>query len=319
MVEVSVVIPNFNGENFLPACLNSLRKQTVRDFQTIVVDNGSTDKSVELLKESYTDFQLIELGENTGFCKAVNVGIQASEAPYVILLNNDTEAKEDFVEELLKGIKRYKGAFSCGAKMVNFHGRNIIDNAGNYYNALGWAFARGEGKSIDDYVHSIKVFATCGGAAIYRKEVFDIIGYFDEEHFAYLEDIDICYRAKINGYTNRFLPNAVVYHVGSGTSGSKHNAFKVRLSSKNNLYMIYKNMPIIQLILNMPLLVAGFAIKLAFFLKKGLGKEYVLGLKDGISTCIKSDKKVVFSYSNLRNYIGIQFELWGNILRRIIN
>lgn len=319
MMEVAVVIPNYNGESFLPVCLNSLRKQTIREFKTIVVDNGSTDKSVDILKESYTDFQLIELGENTGFCHAVNEGIKACDTPYVILLNNDTEVEEDFVEELLKSIKRYRGAFSCSAKMINYHNRDVIDNAGNYYNALGWAFGRGEGKEADGYQAPVKLFASCGGAAIYRKEIFEKIGYFDEEHFAYLEDIDVCYRAKIYGYTNRFAPKAVVYHVGSGTSGSKHNQFKVRLSSKNNVYMVYKNMPIIQLIINLPLLFVGFVTKLAFFVKKGLGKEYLLGLKDGFMACIRTDKKVKFSYPHLKNYIGIQFELWGNILRRIMN
>lgn len=318
MYEVSVVIPNYNGEKFLPVCLNSLRKQSMKQFQVIVVDNGSTDNSLNILRD-YTDVQLISLNENTGFCNAVNVGIKASEAPYVILLNNDTEADEHFVEELLKSIKRYRGAFSCGAKMVNFSNRDVIDNAGNFYNALGWAFTRGEGKPVENYTNSIKLFATCGGAAIYRKEAFDQIGYFDEEHFAYLEDIDICYRAKIFGYTNRFVPNAIVYHVGSGTSGSKHNQFKVRLSSKNNVYMVYKNMPVVQLILNFPFLLIGFIVKLAYFLKKGLGKEYLLGLKDGFITSLRSNAKVKYTNLNLRNYIGIQFELWGNIIRRIIN
>ena len=110
---------------------------------------------------------------------------------------------------------------------------------------------------------------TCGGAAIYRKKIMEKIGYFDEEHFAYLEDTDIGYRARIYGYENWYAPDAVVYHVGSGTSGSRYNHFKTRYSSRNNIYLIYKNMPLLQIILNLPFLVAGFLIKFLFTKRNG--------------------------------------------------
>ena len=314
-MEVSVVIPNFNGIAFLDSVLASLEGQTLSNFEVILVDNGSTDGSCSFVTANYPWVHLIELTENFGFCGAVNAGIRAAKAPYVLLLNNDTEVKEDFVEEMLAAIRRHKNAFSCGARMVQYHDRDKLDDVGNYYCALGWSFARGRGKDIHAYETEDKIFSACAGAAIYRKKIIEKIGYFDEEHFAYLEDTDIGYRARIYGYENWYAPKAIVYHVGSGTSGSRYNQFKTRYSSRNNIYLIYKNMPFLQIILNFPFLAAGFLIKFLFFAVKGMGKEYAAGIKNGFSISMKN-KKVPFRIKHLPNYCKIQLELWINIIRR---
>ena len=315
MPEVSVIIPNFNGMAYLDGVLSGLECQTVKDFEVILVDNGSRDGSCAFVAASYPWVHLIELSENFGFCGAVNAGIRAAKAPYVLLLNNDTEVKEDFVEEMLAAIRRHKNAFSCGARMVQYHDRDKLDDVGNYYCALGWSFARGRGKDIHAYETEDRIFSACAGAAIYRKKILEKIGYFDEEHFAYLEDTDIGYRARIYGYENWYAPKAIVYHVGSGTSGSRYNQFKTRYSSRNNIYLIYKNMPLLQIILNLPFLVAGFLVKFLFFAVKGMGKEYAAGIKNGFSISMKN-KKVPFRMKHLPNYCKIQLELWINIVRR---
>ena len=314
-MEVSVVIPNFNGIAFLDSVLASLEGQTLNNFEVILVDNGSTDGSCSFVTANYPWVHLIELSENFGFCGAVNAGIRAAKAPYVLLLNNDTEVKEDFVEEMLAAIRRHKNAFSCGARMVQYHDRDTLDDVGNYYCALGWSFARGRGKDIHAYETEDRIFSACAGAAIYRKKILEKIGYFDEEHFAYLEDTDIGYRARIYGYENWYAPKAIVYHVGSGTSGSRYNQFKTRYSSRNNIYLIYKNMPLLQIILNLPFLVTGFLVKFLFFAVKGMGKEYAAGIKNGFSISMKN-KKVPFRMKHLPNYCKIQLELWINIVRR---
>ena len=314
-MEVSVIIPNFNGIAFLDSVLASLEGQTLSNFEVILVDNGSTDGSCSFVTANYPWVHLIELSENFGFCGAVNAGIRAAKAPYVLLLNNDTEVKEDFVEEMLAAIRRHKNAFSCGARMVQYHDRDRLDDVGNYYCALGWSFARGRGKDIHAYETEDKIFSACAGAAIYRKKIIEKIGYFDEEHFAYLEDTDIGYRARIYGYENWYAPKAIVYHVGSGTSGSRYNQFKTRYSSSNNIYLIYKNMPLLQIILNLPFLAVGFLIKFLFFAVKGMGKEYAAGIKNGFSISMKN-KKVPFRIKHLPNYCKIQLELWINIIRR---
>ena len=213
-------------------------------------------------------------------------------------------------------ISQHTNAFSCAARMIQFHDRDKLDDAGNYYCALGWAYARGKGKDIRTYEKEEKIFASCAGAAIYRRKIFDKIGYFDEEHFAYLEDMDVGYRARINGYENWYAPKAMVYHVGSGTSGSRYNQFKIRYSSRNNIYLIYKNMPLVQIILNLPFLIVGFGIKILFFTLKGFGREYIAGIKNGFQIS-RRDRKVVFHFKNLPHYLRIQLELWANMFRRL--
>ena len=192
----------------------------------------------------------------------------------------------------------------------------LMDDGGDYYCALGWAFALGKGKPAFAFNRGRKIFASCAGAAIYRREALEKIGLFDERHFAYLEDIDIGYRARIHGYENRYVPEAVVYHLGSATSGSAHNAFKVSLASRNSVYLIWKNMPLPQILLNAPFLLAGFLIKGIFFARMGLGKEYAAGLAKGAALC-RQGEKTVFQRKNLKHYMQIQLELWYNMIRRL--
>ena len=265
-------------------------RQSEKSFSVIVVDNGSTDGSRELIREKYPWAELLCLEENTGFCGAVNRGIQAAEEPYVILLNNDTEAEPDFIRELLEGIGRHRRAFACGAKMLQAHSPELLDDAGDFYSALGWAAARGKGKPEAEYSREEKIFSACAGAAIYRRKVLLGLGLFDEEHFAYLEDLDICYRARLHGYENWYLPKARVRHVGSGTSGSRYNLFKVRYSSRNNIYLIWKNMPLFQILLNLPFLLAGFGAKF-FFSREKDSERSIWPASEMVFSCVGNPKK----------------------------
>ena len=279
---VTVVIPNYNGLKFMEPCMAALEKQTCKDFEILVVDNGSSDGSVDWLRSH--QYPTIFLEENTGFSGAVNVGIKASKTPFVLLLNNDTEVEPDFIGEMIKAIRRSDQIFAVSSKMVQMYHKELMDDAGDMYSVLGWAYQRGVGRSSKGYNREREVFSACAGAAIYRRAVFEQIGYFDEMHFAYLEDIDVCYRAKIFGWHNRYCPTAVVYHVGSGTSGSKYNAFKVRLAARNNVYLNYKNMPLFQLLVNFLPITMGIIVKYGFFRKLGFGKEYLDGVQEGIKT-----------------------------------
>lgn len=319
MPGTTVVIPNYNGMKYIDRCLCSLYQGT-RIPEVILVDNGSWDGSKELVREKYEKVRIIEFQENIGFSGAVNAGIRASSTEYVLLLNNDTEVDKEMVENLEKAISQEPRAFCAGAKMLRMDKPALLDGAGDLYCALGWAFARGKDKPSDNYQTPCRIFSACAGAAIYRREVFDNIGYFDENHFAYLEDIDIGYRANIYGYYNRYAPGAKVYHAGSAVSGSRHNVFKVALSSRNSVYLIYKNMPFLQIALNAPFLLAGFCIKFLFFCKKGMGGIYFKGLMDGVKLSA-SEKgrrhKVKFSFSHLKNYGWIQGQLWMNMARRL--
>lgn len=317
MREVSVVIPNYNGIAYIDNCIKALQAQTKAPaFDIIVVDNNSTDGSRELVLERYKNVRLIPLDDNYGFCKAVNVGIKASKTPYVILLNNDTQVQEGFVSALYESISQKNNIFSVSSMMIQAKNPALIDDAGDYYCALGWAFARGKDKPVKEYEKPCEITAACGGAAIYRKQVFETIGYFDEVHFAYLEDIDVGYRARLHGYQNVYEPEAKVYHVGSGASGSRYNEFKVQHSSRNSIYLIRKNMPWPQRICNLPFLMLGFLLKILFFSKKGLGITYMKGLWHGMCLPVK-DKKVKFQKKYWKNYVKLQLELWSNMAKKL--
>jgi len=310
-MKTTVVIPNYNGKHFLKNCLTSLFHQTKKEFYTLVIDNGSSDGSVDYIKEQFPWIKVLSLKKNYGFCKAVNRGIQIAKTPYVLLLNNDTEVEPDFVEELEKAMERHPKAFSVSSKMLRFQKRDRIDDAGDLYCLVGWQFQRGIDRAENCYKKEDRIFSACAGAAIYRRTVFEKIGYFDEQHFAYLEDMDIGFRARIYGYENWFNPNAKVYHVGSGTSGSKYNSFKVKLSARNSVYMNYKNMPFGMLCLNLLPLSIGYLVKWIFFVHQGFGRDYAAGIGEGIQKA-SNLRKVSFAFSHIWNYIEIEWELIRN-------
>ncbi len=320
-MKVTVIIPNYQGKDYIRACLDSLQGQQEALHTVLVVDNGSTDGSLEIIRQEYPEVKVIALPENTGFCHAVNVGIRAADTPYVLLLNNDTVARPGFVAALLNRMESDGRIFSVSPMMLSMRDESRIDDAGDRYNALGWAYARGKGEPAERYIKPVRIFAACGGASLYRREAVLSLGGFDENHFAYLEDIDIGYRALIHGWHNVYEPRARVLHAGSAVSGSRYNAFKVKLSSANNAYMIGKNMPFLQILLNFPLLFLGFCIKTAFFAKKKMGMLYVKGYAEGIVRCFGSAGKshrVRFAWRNLGHYCRIQGMLWLDLVRIFI-
>lgn len=312
-MKVTIIIPNYNGKHFMEPCLESLERQTMKEFKILVVDNCSTDGSVEYMKETHPDIELISQDKNYGFSHAVNIGIRHSHTPYVILLNNDTAVDKHYVEEMVKVIERNKKIFSVSSKMIQMYHPELIDSAGDLYTIVGWGICRGVGRTVDKYTKEERIFSACAGAAIYRRAVFEKIGYFDEMHFAYLEDIDVGYRARIHGYENIYCPTACVYHVGSGTSGSKYNSFKVKLSSRNSIYLNYKNMPSFQLLVNAVPLLVGYVVKYIFFCRKGFGADYREGIMEGLRT-LPQCKKVKFRIRNTWNYLKIEWQLFMNTL-----
>lgn len=318
MAKVAIVIPNYNGKAYIRACLDSMRVQTFSDMRVMVIDNASEDGSDAIVENEYPNVELVRLSRNFGFAYAVNEGIKrCGDCEYVILLNNDTEADKDFVLKLYEAIRGHKRTFSVASRMVSMKNRDRLDGAGDLYCALGWAFALGKDAPVSMYKKRSRIFSSCAGAAIYNRVLLEKTGYFDERHESYLEDVDIGYRARIMGYINEYTPDAVVYHMGSGVSGSRHNAYKVRLTVGNNIYLIYKNMPILQLILNLPFIIAGILIKLVYFAKKGLLGPYMAGLKRGFGL-IGQGGRFKHSLKYLPSYIKIQLELWLNMVRRIV-
>lgn len=255
--KISITIPNLNGAHFLKTCLNSLKAQTFKDFEVIIIDNGSTDESKDVIKNIYPETLLYKFSQNTGFSVAVNKGISLSNGKYIFLLNNDTELEKNCLKTLNNFLDKNENADFCATKMLYFYERDKIDIAGDILSIYGIAHKRGNGNlDIGQYEQTQRIFGACAGAAIYRKELFDKIGKFDKNFFAYLEDVDFSLRANLFGYKCYYVPQAIVYHVDGGTS-KKINKFTEKLIIRNQLYLIYKNFPLILLMFLFPFLFIG--------------------------------------------------------------
>lgn len=310
---LTVIIPNYNGKAFLKNCFQSLKNQN-HPFEVIVIDNDSQDGSAKYIQKNYSEVTLIENPENLGFPVAINQGIKASNSEYILLLNNDVQLDPDAISNLLKCIKKDKKIFAVSSKMIQYNDRTKMDDAGDEYTIFGWTRRVGYGKSPDGYTEEREIFSACAGAALYRRSVFEKIGYFDENFFAYMEDVDISYRARINGYKCLYCPDAIIYHVGSLTSGSRYNEFKIRLAARNNVYIPYKNMPWPQLMVNALFLFVGYFIKYLFFIRQGYGNIYFDGVKEGFKS-LKKINKIKYTNKNFKNYFIIEWLLIKNVFK----
>jgi GT2 family glycosyltransferase len=248
---VSVIVPNLNGRAFIGDCLRSLERQDFKDFEVILVDNGSTDGSVKLVRDEFPWLdKIIENPANLGFAKACNQGIEASEGSLVALLNNDTETHASWLAELVRCAQDHPDIGMFASKTLFFDNREVIDTAGHLIFPDG--LNRGRGRLEADtgqYDNRVDVFSPSGCAALYRKGMFDEIGLFDEYHFAYGDDIDIGFRARLAGWTCLFVPGAVVYHRYSMTTG-EYSPQKVFLVERNRIWIVWKYFPAKYLILS---------------------------------------------------------------------
>ena len=314
-MKVSVVTPNYNGVKFLKNYFNSLNQDSEFIGEVIIIDNGSDDSSLEYIQENSFNFPVVVIknDENLGFAPAVNQGILKSGYDYIFSLNNDTEIERGSIKAMLDLIQE-DGVFSVQAKMLQATNKQLIDDAGDEYNLLAWTKKIGENQNSDNYLEVFEIFSSCAGAALYKKSVLEEIGSFDDNFFAYMEDVDLAIRSQIYGYRNLLCPDAIVYHIGSATSGSRYNEFKVKIAARNNVWTVYKNLPIPLKIINFIFLFLGFLIKYIFFLKKGFGSIYLSGLKEGLNTKNKINK-VNFKKSNLKNYFRLEYKLIINTLK----
>ena len=315
-MKVSVVTPNYNGEKFLKTFFDSLNNDSECIGEVIIVDNGSSDNSKDYINSNTFRFPvvLIENSQNLGFAPAVNQGISKAKYDYIFSLNNDTEVKEGSIKQMLDLISSKDDIFSVQAKMLQYNNKELIDDAGDEYNLLAWTKKTGENHNTGEYVEVTEIFSSCAGAALYKKSIVEELGMFDDNFFAYMEDVDLALRSKINGYRNLLCPQAVVYHIGSATSGSRYNEFKVRLAARNNVWTVYKNIPIPLKIINFIFLFIGFFIKYLFFFKKGFGSIYLDGIKEGLSSRSKITK-TKFKSENTINYLKIEYRLIINTIK----
>lgn len=240
---IDVIIPNWNGRQYLAACLDSLRAQCFQSFIVTVVDNGSTDGSVEYLRDVYPQVKIIDLKVNKGFAGGVNAGINCTSNELIFLLNNDTELDPNCVRELNSAATRWPEINFFATKMLFRNNNGVINAVGDSFGVDGFARNTGIGEIDSGQYDGVReVFGACAGAALYRRSLFEDIGLFDEDFFLILEDVDLDFRAQLRGHRCHYVPTAVVYHVHSASIG-KRNALQAFYTSRNGLYVLIKNMP----------------------------------------------------------------------------
>jgi GT2 family glycosyltransferase len=278
---VTVVIPNWNGESLLITCLNSLRRQSLRDFETVLVDNASTDDSVKLVKRSFPEVRVITMEENRGFSAAVNAGIRASSAHYVALLNNDTEADPGWLEALSRSAERHSEAGLFASKLVDFRDRRVLDGAGDTLRLSGLPYRLGHGERDHGQFDAPNyVFGASGAAALYRREMLVELELFDEDFVSYCEDVDLSFRAQLAGYRCFYVPDAVVYHMGSASTGGKRSATATRLGTRNSLSVLVKNLPLSAVPHLLPFFVFGQLTRLLTAAATGALQAHLVGLAE---------------------------------------
>ncbi|MEJ7632802.1 MAG: glycosyltransferase family 2 protein [Rubrobacteraceae bacterium] len=289
---MSVIIPNWNTLKFLGPCLTSLREQTFQDFETILVDSGSTDDSLPFVAGNFPEVRILALGENRGFSGAVNAGIRASEAEFVVLLNNDTEQDPAWLAELARAAENHPEAGSFASKLLDFHDRDTLDGAGDALRKSGLPYRLGHGeRDKGQFDKQVPVFGACAAAALYRREMLDDIGLFDEDFFAYCEDGDLSFRAQLAGYGCLYVPGAVVYHVGGASTGGKRSPTATRLGTRNGLCLLVKDLPT-PLVPGMLLpIVAGQVTRLAVTTLSGVLPAHLAGLVEAMRLIPKMLRK----------------------------
>jgi len=250
---VQVVIPNWNGCHLLGPCLESLGQQTYRDFQVVVVDNGSTDGSRSFLAGHYPEVRSILNNVNRGFSPAVNQGIRATESDLVVILNNDTVVDREWLASLVAAASANPdvGMFAC--KLVLAKPPGMLDSAGISVDRLGFAWDRLGGTAVGEADEQcLEVFGPSGGAALYRRRMLEEVGLFDEEFFAYLEDVDLAWRARTYGWRCLYVPQAKVIHHHSATA-REGSPFKSYQLGRNKVWLLVKNYPVRRLWYYIPL------------------------------------------------------------------
>ena len=237
---ISVVIPTWNGAQHLAACFNSLRRQTLAPYEIILVDNASSDNTCDLVERDYPEVKYIRLPQNRLFAGACNVGMRSSHGRFIALLNNDTEADENWLANVAATFHRHPEAGFVASKLRLFDQRDRIHSAGDFYSVRGVPGNRGVWQTDAGQFDAEYVFGACGAASVYRREMLDKIGLLDETFAFSCEDVDLSWRAQLAGFKCAFAYDAIVYHKISATGGGTLNSY---YDGRNFIWLLVKDVP----------------------------------------------------------------------------
>lgn len=242
---ISLIIVCWNSGRYLQSCLNSISVQQFRDFEIILIDNGSQDGSTIGLEEKYPDLEVrVErLKQNLGFAAGNNLGAHLARGKWLVLLNADAFPEPNWLEELLNASRKYTQITSFSSRQLQMNDPKILDGAGDAYHVSGMAWRIGLGYPAERYgLETSEIFSPCAAAAMYLRQAFLDVGGFDEDFFSYFEDVDLGFRLQLKGYRCLYIPSAVVYHVGSATFGERSD-FAFYHTHRNLIWTFIKNMP----------------------------------------------------------------------------
>lgn len=309
MPNTSVIIVNWNGEGFLRECFQSLKAQSYTDFEVVFVDNASSDNSVALVRELIPELglkvKIVELPTNTGFTGGNIEGLRHSEGRYIALLNNDTTVSEKWLEALVRAMEAHPEVGICASKLI-VAGADVIDSAGDGLSTNLRAYKRGEGFKASLFMDEEYVFGACAGAALYRREMLDEVGFFDDDFFLIFEDADLNFRAQLAGWKCLFVPDAVVLHKVSPSLG-KIGDLKTFYSVRNGKIMILKNTPIILMFKYLPLhIFEEIVFSFEHHIKAGTFKSYMRAYCEflrSIPRCLAKRKRIMKLRKVPSNYI----------------
>ncbi len=268
---------NFNGRRLLEVILPSLAAQAYRDFEIVVIDDCSSDDSLEFLRREWPAIRIVGTGEsNIGVAGALNVAVRACVGEFVALLNNDIELHHLWLQELVAALDRYPEAATAAGKLLNYHRRNQIDGAGDIFTRAAMAWGRGSGQADHgQYDCAEEIFAPTAGAGLYRVSALTDVGPFDESFHAYFEDVDWGLRAQLAGYRSRYVPGAIGYHMGGATTQGRKSPRYYQLQHRNALAVMIKDVPVRFLLRHAPGIVWHQLLGLAYSARAGMLRTHL--------------------------------------------
>lgn len=282
MPRLAVIIVNYNAGDRLGRCLERLSRQTFTDFETIVVDNGSTDNSVATARRDHPFAKFDAAGVNLGFAAANNRAAKTAHGEWLVFLNPDAYAEPEWLSALVAASERYPWADAFGSTQINAADPSKIDGAGDVFHVLGIPYRGHFGRPVEKLPAEGECFSPCAAAAMYRKSVFDKLGGFDERFFCYGEDVDLGFRLRLSGGRAVQVRGARVLHEGSGLTG-RRSEFSVYHGHRNRIWIAAKNFPGALFWLSAPFRAATDLLLFAKHALGGLGGAYWRALKDGYS------------------------------------
>ena len=282
--KVTVIIVNWNGELFLDLCLSALVAQTVTPYEIILVDNASLDASLDIARR-YPSVRVLAQAENLGFARGNNVAIEAAaaESEWIALLNPDAFPDPHWLEALLSAARDHPDFDVFGCKLVKAADPAVLDGVGDVYHMSGLVWRRGHGVPITSFpAQGREIFSPCAAAALYRRQALVDVGGFDEDYFCYVEDVDLGFCLRLAGHKALYVPDAVVHHVGSGTTGGQHSDFALYHGHRNLVWTFVKDMPGMLFWLLLPMHVALNLVSIVWFALRGQGRVILRAKRDAL-------------------------------------